>query len=111
MLATTTPALDLVILAMDQDQAKPPPKLFMPTQTQVTFNATKLPTHALFTSHLKVESSTGAALKHGTADLHANECAWMVAIYKAGLDAKYKSLLKSSKGDLYESACASPSLN
>jgi hypothetical protein len=82
----------------------------MQAPAQLALNA-KLPAHALFTSHLTVEPITGTALEHGTVELPGDDRAWMAAIYKGvhpdtGLNAEYKASLKSSKGDLWEKACA-----
>jgi hypothetical protein len=108
MLATTTPNLDQVLLALDQTTATLPP--FLPTHEQLVAN-THLPAHALFTFHAHVTRHTGAAIELGVVDLTGANCAWMVAVYKAirpnsGLYTKYKELLKSSKGPLWENACA-----
>jgi hypothetical protein len=108
MLATTTTNLNSVLLALEQSSAPQPP--FLLTQEQLLHN-TNLPAHALFTSHAQVTRHTGAAIEHGVVELTGANCAWMAAVYKAihpdtGLDAKYKELLKSSKGPLWENACA-----
>jgi hypothetical protein len=108
MLATTTTNLDSVLLALEQSHAPQPP--FLPTQEQL-LNNTNLPAHALFTSHAQVTRHTGAAIEHGVVELTEDDSAWMAVIYKAvhpdtGLDAEYKELLKSSKGPLWENACA-----
>jgi hypothetical protein len=108
MLATTTSTLGSVLLALNQTTAPVPP--FLPTPAQLLQNA-QLPAHALFTLHPHVARDTGAAVEHNVVDLTRADCAWMDAVYKAihpdtGLDAEYKELLKSSKGPLWENACA-----
>lgn len=78
----------------------------MPTPAQLAANV-ELLALALSTLHLTVDHSTAATLEHGAVDLNSINRAWMATIYKTvhpdtALRAKYKALLKSTKGTHWE---------